>query len=52
MSENETKDAEKNNEENIEVEPLSDQELDTVSGGTLESQDDGTSNICSALWCS
>lgn len=52
MSENETKDTEKNNTENIEVEPLSDQDMDTASGGTYESPDEGMSTICSTVWCS
>lgn len=55
MSEKEMKDAENNNAENnntengnIEVEPLSDQDMDSVPGGTY----DGMSEICSTVWCS
>jgi hypothetical protein len=52
MSEKEIKDTtEKNTTENIEVEPLSDQDMDTVAGGTV-SPDESTSDLCSAVWCS
>jgi hypothetical protein len=51
MSEKEMQEAEKNNaESNIEVEPLSDQEMDSVAGGTFS--DPAVSDICSAAWCS